>query len=83
MTRELVESEAGRTLASGRGQRPEPSTRRRSARLIARLATGGADALSGRLSTRWTTSTSCSRRIDEIRSDDLYVPRLRPADRVQ
>ena len=76
MTRELVESEAGRTwlpeAGSGRVVDAE-----RSAELIATLASGGADALSGRLLHALDDVDELLARIEEIRSDDLYVPRVR------
>jgi NAD(P)-dependent dehydrogenase (short-subunit alcohol dehydrogenase family) len=76
MTRELVASEAGRTwlpeAGSGRVVDAE-----RSAELIATLASGGADPLSGRLVHALDEVDELLSRIDEIRSGDLYVPRVR------
>ena len=76
MTRELVESEAGRTWL------PEAGSGRivdveRSGELITTLATGGADALSGRLVHALDDVEELLARIEEIRGDDLYVPRVR------
>ena len=76
MTRELVESDPGRRwlpeVGSGRSV-----DAKRSAELIATLATGGADALNGRLLHALDEVEQLLARIDEIRSDDLYVPRVR------
>ncbi len=76
MTRELVESEAGRAwlpeAGSGRVVDPE-----RSGDLIAMLACGGADALNGRLVHALDEVDELLARIEEIRSNDLYVPRVR------
>jgi hypothetical protein len=71
-----VESDAGRRWL------PEASSggfvdAERSAELIATLASGGADALSGRLVHALDEVEELLARIDEIRSDDLYVPRVR------
>ncbi len=76
MTRELVESEAGRTWLpdAGTGRIVEAA---RSAELIATLASGRADALSGRLVHALDEVDELLARIDEIRSDDLYVARVR------
>ena len=76
MTRELVESEAGRRWLpdAGRGKVVELE---RSASLITALATGGADALSGRLVHALDEVEELLPRIEEIRREDLYVPRVR------
>jgi NAD(P)-dependent dehydrogenase (short-subunit alcohol dehydrogenase family) len=76
MTRELVESEAGRTWLpeAGSGRVVDAG---RSAELIATLASGGADALSGRLVHALDEVDELLARIEEIRSDDLYVARVR------
>ena len=76
LTRDLQASEAGRTwlpdVGTGRVVAAE-----RSAELIAALASGGADALSGRLLHALDEVEELLARIDEIRSDELYVPRVR------
>jgi NAD(P)-dependent dehydrogenase (short-subunit alcohol dehydrogenase family) len=76
MTRELGESESGRAwlpeAGSGRVVDAE-----RSAELIATLASGGADALNGRLVHALDEVDELLAQIEEIRSDDLYVARVR------
>ena len=47
------------------------------AELIVRLASGSADALSGRLLHTLDDLDVLLAQIDEIRRDDLYAPRLR------
>jgi len=76
MTRGLVESEAGRTWLpeAGAGRVVDAAL---AAELIATLASGCADALSGRLVHALDEVDELLARIDEIRSDDLYVPRVR------
>ena len=76
MTRQLTESEAGRRWFPGEGER-EPLDAASTAELIVRLASGSADALSGRLLHTLDDLDVLLARIDEIRRDDLYVPRLR------
>jgi NAD(P)-dependent dehydrogenase (short-subunit alcohol dehydrogenase family) len=76
MTRQLTESDAGRRWFPDEGQR-EPLDAASTAELIARLAGGSADALSGRLLHTLDDLDVLLARIDEIRRDDLYVPRLR------
>src|SRR5262245_19344075 len=76
MTRHLVESEAGKRWL------PEVGTGRTvdaegSARLVAWLASGAGDELNGRLIHSLDDPHELLRRIDEIRRDDLYAPRLR------
>jgi NAD(P)-dependent dehydrogenase (short-subunit alcohol dehydrogenase family) len=76
MTRQLTESAAGRRWFPDEGQR-EPLDAKSTAELIARLATGSADPLSGRLLHTLDDLDVLLGRIDEIRRDDLYVARLR------
>ena len=76
MRRRLTESEAGRRWFPGEGER-EPLDAASTAEQIARLASGSADALSGRLLHTLDDLDLLLGRIDEIRRDDLYVPRLR------
>lgn len=76
MTRHLMESEAGRRWL------PEVGTGRvvdaeRSAQLITLLAGGAGDELNGRLLHALDEVETLLARMDEIRRDDLYVPRLR------
>jgi NAD(P)-dependent dehydrogenase (short-subunit alcohol dehydrogenase family) len=76
MTEQLTSSEAGRRwlpeAGSGRVVDAEQT-----ARLIARLAVGGADELSGRLLHTLDEIDVLLAGIDEIRRDDLYAPRVR------
>jgi NAD(P)-dependent dehydrogenase (short-subunit alcohol dehydrogenase family) len=76
MTRNLVESEAGRRWVPevGAGRTVDPES---SARLIAWLASGAADALTGRVIHSLDDPDELLRRIDEIQRGELYVPRLR------
>jgi hypothetical protein len=76
MTRYLTESDAGRKWFPEEGRR-EPLDAATTGKLIARLATGSADALSGRLLHTLDDLNVRLARIDEIRRDDLYVARLR------
>ena len=76
MTRQLTESDAGRRWFPDEAQR-EPLHAESTAELIARLANGSADALSGRLLHTLDDLDVLLERIDEIRRDDLYVARLR------
>jgi 3-oxoacyl-[acyl-carrier protein] reductase len=76
MTRQLTESAAGRRWFPDEGQR-EPLDAASTAELIVRLAGGSADALSGRLLHTLDDLDVLLARIDEIRRDDLYAPRLR------
>jgi NAD(P)-dependent dehydrogenase (short-subunit alcohol dehydrogenase family) len=76
LTRQLTESEAGRRWFPGEGER-EPLDAASTAELIVRLASGSADALSGRLLHTLDDLDVLLARIDEIRRDDLYAPRLR------
>jgi aminopeptidase-like protein len=76
MTRRLTESDAGRRRFPDEGRR-EPLDAASTAELIVRLASGSADALSGRLLHTVDDLDILLARIDEIRRDDLYVPRLR------
>jgi NAD(P)-dependent dehydrogenase (short-subunit alcohol dehydrogenase family) len=76
MTLRLLESPEGRSWLpdAGRGQRVLPE---RSAELIAWLASGAGDALNGLLLHVLDDRDELIRRIDEVRRDDLYTPRLR------
>ena len=76
MTRHLTESKAGRQWlpAVGQGRVVEAE---RSAELIALLARGAADELNGRLLHALDDVETLLARIDDIRRDDLYAPRLR------
>jgi NAD(P)-dependent dehydrogenase (short-subunit alcohol dehydrogenase family) len=76
MTEHLTESEAGRRWLPevGKGRVLEAE---QSARLIALLAAGAADELNGRLLHALDDVEMLLERIDEIRRDDLYAPRLR------
>jgi NAD(P)-dependent dehydrogenase (short-subunit alcohol dehydrogenase family) len=76
MTEHLTESAAGtRWLPEvGKGRVLEAE---QSARLIALLAAGAADELNGRLLHALDDVEQLLERIDEIRRDDLYAPRLR------
>lgn len=76
MTRQFTDSDAGRRWFPDEGRR-EPLDASATAELIARLAGGSADALSGRLLHTLDDVDVLLARIDEIRRDDLYVPRLR------
>ena len=77
MTRQLTESDAG----------PQMAPRRRAREPLDAASDRGADRPRSRAapptrsaagsSTRSTTSSRCCARIDEIRRDDLYAPRLR------
>ena len=83
MTRNLVESEAGKRWLPdvGKGRSVDAES---SARLIAWLASGAGDELNGRLIHSLDDPQELLRRIDEIRRDELYAPRLRrlPAETV-
>ena len=76
MTRNLVESEAGKRWLPdvGKGRTIEAE---RTAHLIAWLASGAGDELNGRLIHSLDDPRELVRRIDEIRRDELYAPRLR------
>jgi 3-oxoacyl-[acyl-carrier protein] reductase len=76
MTRHLTESEAGsRWLPeAGQGRVFDAS---QSAQLIATLASGAADELSGRLLHTLDDVEALLEGIDEIRRDELYAPRVR------
>jgi NAD(P)-dependent dehydrogenase (short-subunit alcohol dehydrogenase family) len=76
MTEHLTESPAGRQWLPevGKGRVVEAE---QSARLIALLAAGAADELNGRLLHALDDVEQLLERIDEIRRDDLYAPRLR------
>lgn len=76
MTRNLVESEAGKRWLPdvGKGRIVDAES---SARLIAWLASGAGDELNGRLIHSLDDPQELLRRIDEIRRDELYAPRLR------
>ena len=76
MTRQLTESDTGRRWFPDEGRR-EPLDAAATAELITRLASGSADALSGRLLHTLDDVDVLLSRIDEIRRDDLYAPRLR------
>jgi NAD(P)-dependent dehydrogenase (short-subunit alcohol dehydrogenase family) len=76
LTRQLTESDAGRRWFPDEGQR-EPLDAAATAELIARLASGSADALRGRLLHTLDDLDVLLAQIDEIRRDDLYAPRLR------
>jgi NAD(P)-dependent dehydrogenase (short-subunit alcohol dehydrogenase family) len=79
MTRHLRESVEGKTwlpnVGAGRVSDAEDT-----AALIALLASGAADALNGRVLHTLDDVRDLLSRIDEIRRDDLYVPRLRRLD---
>ena len=72
LTRGLAES----SWFPGQGDR-EPLDAAATAKLIVRLASGSADALSGRLLHTLDDLDVLLAQIDEIRRDDLYAPRLR------
>jgi NAD(P)-dependent dehydrogenase (short-subunit alcohol dehydrogenase family) len=76
MTRQLTESTAGQKWLPevGQGRVVEAE---QSAQLVALLATGSADELNGRLLHALDDVDTLLARMDEIRRDDLYVPRLR------
>jgi NAD(P)-dependent dehydrogenase (short-subunit alcohol dehydrogenase family) len=76
MTRNLVESEAGRRWVpeAGKGRVVDAE---RSARLIAFLASGAGDELNGRFIHALDDVEDLLLRMDEIRREDLYAPRLR------
>jgi NAD(P)-dependent dehydrogenase (short-subunit alcohol dehydrogenase family) len=76
MTRALVESEAGRRWAPGAGTGRIVEAKR-SAELITYLASGAGDELNGRFIHTLDDVGDLLARIDEIRRDDLYAPRLR------
>jgi NAD(P)-dependent dehydrogenase (short-subunit alcohol dehydrogenase family) len=76
LTRQLTESDAGRRWFPGEADR-EPLDAEATAKLIVRLASGSADALSGRLLHTLDDLDVLLAQIDEIRRDDLYAPRLR------
>jgi NAD(P)-dependent dehydrogenase (short-subunit alcohol dehydrogenase family) len=77
MTRRLAESPEGRRwlpeTGSGRHVDPEEV-----GRLVAYLASGAADGLSGRFLHVLDDVEALAARAEEIRRDDLYVPRMRP-----
>jgi NAD(P)-dependent dehydrogenase (short-subunit alcohol dehydrogenase family) len=76
MTEHLTESAAGRRWLPevGKGRVVEAEE---SARLISLLAAGAADELNGRLLHALDDVEQLLERIDEIRRDELYAPRLR------
>jgi NAD(P)-dependent dehydrogenase (short-subunit alcohol dehydrogenase family) len=76
MTERLTRSEAGRRWLpeAGSGKRVAPE---RVAALVAFLASGRADPLSGRFVHALDDVDELARRADEIARDDLYAPRLR------
>jgi NAD(P)-dependent dehydrogenase (short-subunit alcohol dehydrogenase family) len=82
MTRHLLESEAGQRwlpwyrdiFDSGHDATPEEG-----ARLVVRLASGAADALSGRFISRADDLDALVRDADSIARDERLVLRLRPA----
>jgi 3-oxoacyl-[acyl-carrier protein] reductase len=76
MTQHLTESVAGRRWLPkvGQGRILDPD---HSAQLIAVLAGGGADELNGRFLHALDDVETLLAGIEEIRRDDLYVPRLR------
>jgi NAD(P)-dependent dehydrogenase (short-subunit alcohol dehydrogenase family) len=76
MTRNLAESEEGRRWLPGAAGR-EALAAEQSARQIALLARGAADELTGRFLHTLDDLDVLLERIDEIRGDDLYAPRLR------
>jgi NAD(P)-dependent dehydrogenase (short-subunit alcohol dehydrogenase family) len=76
LTQQLTESDAGRRWFPGEGDR-KPLDATATAELIVRLASGSADALSGRLLHTLDDLDVLLERIDEIRREDLYAPRLR------
>ena len=76
LTRHLTESEAGRRWLPEVGQGRVVDAER-SARLIALLASGAGDELSGRFLHALDDVETLLARIDEIRSAELYAPRLR------
>ena len=76
MTRHLVQSEAGRRWLPevGKGRVVDAES---TAQLIARLASGAADELTGRFLHTLDDVETLLVGIDEIRRDELYVPRVR------
>jgi NAD(P)-dependent dehydrogenase (short-subunit alcohol dehydrogenase family) len=76
MTRNLVESDAGRRWLPGAGQARVVPVEQTTA-LVVRLASGGADALSGRLLHVLDDVELLLARREEIERDELYVPRVR------
>jgi NAD(P)-dependent dehydrogenase (short-subunit alcohol dehydrogenase family) len=76
MTRHLAQSEAGRRWLPEAGRRRGLEVER-SAELIVTLASGGADELSGRILHTLDDVPTLLANVDEIRRDDLYVPRVR------
>jgi NAD(P)-dependent dehydrogenase (short-subunit alcohol dehydrogenase family) len=76
LTRQLTESDAGRRWFPNDQDR-EPLDATATAELIVRLSSGSADALSGRLLHTLDDLDVLLGRIDEIRHNDLYAPRLR------
>jgi 3-oxoacyl-[acyl-carrier protein] reductase len=76
MTRHLTDSDAGHKWLPdvGQGRVVDAS---RSAQLIARLASGAADELSGRLLHALDDVGELLAGIDQIRRDELYAPRVR------
>ena len=80
MTRRMHELASGEpwagTLGSGRTLDPDLVVR-----LVVFLASGRADALSGRYLHALDDAEELARRADEVARDDLYVPRLRTLSR--
>lgn len=76
MTRALRESPAGQRWMPDAGARGSLDVEA-SARLIVRLATGGADALSGRFLHALDDVDELLAKLEEISRDDLYAVRLR------
>jgi NAD(P)-dependent dehydrogenase (short-subunit alcohol dehydrogenase family) len=76
MTRNLIESEAGRRWLpeAGKGRTVDVHS---SARLIGWLASGAGDELNGRFLHSLDDPDELLRRIDEVRREELYAPRLR------
>ena len=76
LTRELLESEAGRHWLPGVGQGHGVDAERTAA-LIAVLALGRADELNGRLLHTLDDTTEIVGRLEEVEREELYVPRVR------
>jgi hypothetical protein len=76
MTAHLTSSEAGRRWLPEVGSGSVVDAEQ-TAQLIARIAGGGADRLSGRLLHTLDELDVLLAEIDEIRRDDLYAPRVR------
>jgi NAD(P)-dependent dehydrogenase (short-subunit alcohol dehydrogenase family) len=80
MTAYLADSDQGRRWTPWAASRSGPEAQvspARAADLVVRLASGGADALSGRYLTVWDDVDDLISRADEIIRDDLYTVRLR------